>query len=73
MLDHPEGVLKHGPGSVALLVEGLVRTVEPLLSGGLAQYTPFHTLRFRRLPPRTHVGLIAVDYLLLAVNIRPAG
>lgn len=48
MLDHPEGVLNPGPGPVALLVEGLVRTVELSLSGCLAQYTPFRTPRFRR-------------------------
>lgn len=68
MLDHPEVVLNPDPGPVALLVEGLVRTVELSLSGCLAQDTPFHTLLFRRLPPLAHVGLVAVDHLLLAVQ-----
>ncbi len=36
MLDHPEGVLNPGPGPVALLVEGLVRTIELSLSDCLA-------------------------------------
>ena len=69
MLDHSEGVFNPGPGPVALLVEGLVRIVELSLSGCLAQYTPFHALRFRlRLPPLAHVGLVAVDHLLLAMQ-----
>ena len=55
MLDHSEGVLNPWPGTVALLVEGLVRTVELSFSRCLA------------LPPLVHVSLVAADHLLLTI------